>query len=282
MTDTNSPVPSIPVGSLVLVTGANGFIASSIVREFLERGYRVRGTVRDVKKNSWMSEKLFPNEAALGKFELCEVPDLTADHAFDKALVDVSAVVHVASAMNLQADAQKMISETVAGTMGVVRAAAKTPSVKQFVYTSTTATLLGYETGTPFYVTQDTWNERDPVKALEWDNTAEHSQQESMEQGVVVYAASKTEAERALWKFVEESKPHFQVNSVLPGAVLGRPTYEGQLHGSPGFIPALYRGEVPVVMSVVMEEREFQVPTPAPHSHYHWFSKIITETNKPS
>lgn len=30
----------------VLVTGASGFIAAHIVRELLERGYRVRGSVR--------------------------------------------------------------------------------------------------------------------------------------------------------------------------------------------------------------------------------------------
>lgn len=37
--------------SLVLVTGAGGFIASWIVKLLLDRGYRVRGTLRDVGKN---------------------------------------------------------------------------------------------------------------------------------------------------------------------------------------------------------------------------------------
>ena len=34
-------------GRRVCVTGASGFIGTHIVRELLERGYRVRGTVRD-------------------------------------------------------------------------------------------------------------------------------------------------------------------------------------------------------------------------------------------
>jgi len=36
-----------------------------------------------------------------------------------------------------------------------------------------------------------------------------------------VYAASKTEAERALWKFRDEKKPGFSINSVLPATNFG-------------------------------------------------------------
>jgi nucleoside-diphosphate-sugar epimerase len=35
------------VGKTVCVTGASGFIASWIVKLLLERGYTVRGTIRD-------------------------------------------------------------------------------------------------------------------------------------------------------------------------------------------------------------------------------------------
>ncbi len=34
---------------LVLVTGAAGFLATHVVKQLLEGGYRVRGTVRDLK-----------------------------------------------------------------------------------------------------------------------------------------------------------------------------------------------------------------------------------------
>lgn len=38
----------------------------------------------------------------------------------------------------------------------------------------------------------------------------------------VVYAASKTAGEQALWKFQKDNKPHFVANAVLPNANTGR------------------------------------------------------------
>ena len=35
------------MGDLVLVTGANGYLAAHVVQQLLESGYRVRGTVRN-------------------------------------------------------------------------------------------------------------------------------------------------------------------------------------------------------------------------------------------
>lgn len=41
---------AIPKNALVVVTGANGFIASHVVDQLLLAGYRVRGTVRNTEK----------------------------------------------------------------------------------------------------------------------------------------------------------------------------------------------------------------------------------------
>lgn len=34
-----------------------------------------------------------------------------------------------------------------------------------------------------------------------------------------VYAASKTEGERALWRLLEEQRPHFVANAILPNVI---------------------------------------------------------------
>lgn len=75
----------IPKGSLVLVTGANGLMGSHVAKQFLEYGYKVRGTVRDTTKFSWLLE-LFQNDYGKDSFELVQVDDLAAKGAFDEAV----------------------------------------------------------------------------------------------------------------------------------------------------------------------------------------------------
>jgi len=64
----------------------------------------------------------------------------------------------------------------------------------------------------------DTWND-DAIKAAYNPDAPAHLK------GLFGYAASKTEAEKAAWKWVEEHNPDFQFNTVLPdftvSAVLG-------------------------------------------------------------
>lgn len=75
----------LPTGSLILVTGANGYVASHVVDQFLRLGYKVRGTVRDSEKNAWVAE-YFDEKYGAGNFELVEVKDLTDPEAIKKAL----------------------------------------------------------------------------------------------------------------------------------------------------------------------------------------------------
>ncbi len=80
----NGESPVIAPGSLVLVTGANGYIASHIADQLLEAGYKIRGTVRDAKKSSWLQE-LFDKKYGSGKFEMVVVEDMKVPGAFDEA-----------------------------------------------------------------------------------------------------------------------------------------------------------------------------------------------------
>lgn len=75
----------IEKGSTVLVTGANGFIASHIVDQLLLAGYKVRGTVRSEAKGEWLV-KLFGEKYGPGKLDLAVVPDMAVKGAFDEAV----------------------------------------------------------------------------------------------------------------------------------------------------------------------------------------------------
>lgn len=82
----------IPPGSKVLVTGANGYIASHIVKALLDLGYLVRGTVRTPMP--WLAE-YFERQCGLGRFELIVVSDFQQPDAFDESVKGVSGVIHV-------------------------------------------------------------------------------------------------------------------------------------------------------------------------------------------
>ena len=89
--------------SKVLVTGANGYIASWLVSSLLEKGYSARGTLRSLSKAAFFQEK-HKEATASGRLEFCVVDDLTAPGAFDDAVKGVDAIYHVASPVHLNAD----------------------------------------------------------------------------------------------------------------------------------------------------------------------------------
>ncbi|KAL9576090.1 MAG: hypothetical protein Q9212_007395, partial [Teloschistes hypoglaucus] len=83
--DLKGKPPAIPPGSLVLVTGVNGYLGSHIADQFLEAGYRVRGTTRSNDKAAGVRE-LFTQKYGEGKFETVVVADMGKEGAFDEAV----------------------------------------------------------------------------------------------------------------------------------------------------------------------------------------------------
>ncbi len=84
----------------VLVTGANGYLATWVVKKYLEAGYSVRGTVRSSSKSAFLNDRF----AHYGdRFELAVVEDITKDGAFDEAVKDVDAIAHTASPFHFKA-----------------------------------------------------------------------------------------------------------------------------------------------------------------------------------
>lgn len=101
----STPETTLPPGSWILITGANGFIASHTALQFLQRGYRVRGTVRSLTKASWLlTHPLFKPYADNGCLELFVVPDMVVPGAFDEAVKGMSAVAHIASVIIWEAE----------------------------------------------------------------------------------------------------------------------------------------------------------------------------------
>jgi nucleoside-diphosphate-sugar epimerase len=210
----SNPETAIPKGSWVLVTGATGFLASHTIKLFLERGFKVRGTVRDVKGAAWLTQDIFKSFADNGDLELVHVPDLGAKHAFDEAIRGVSAIAHIASVLSFSDDPNEVIIPVVDGINSILKAASNESSVKSIVYTSSIAAAVDITPGVTAHAGPDAWNEKalelawapPPYTPFHWH---------------WVYQASKVEAEKAVWVFVEKNKPHFSVNVVSPATILG-------------------------------------------------------------
>ncbi|KAI9168001.1 Aldehyde reductase 2 [Paramyrothecium foliicola] len=234
---------AIPKDSWVLITGATGFVASQLVRQFLERGYKVRGTVRDLEAASWLTEGIFKPYVDQDRLELALVPDLATEHAFDDAVKGVSAIAHVASVVTFDADPNKVIPQTVAGVSTILEAAIKEPLVREVVFTSSILAATFVAPAINTQVGKDTWNDAAVEQA--WAPPPYEPAR-----GFLVYAASKVQAEKELWKFVDERKPHFNVNVIAPSGIIGEPLHEKHSKSVAAWVTLLYHGDLPQLLPV--------------------------------
>ncbi len=103
--------------------------------------------------------EVFPEASQQGDLELIQVSDMAAAGAFDCAITGVSGVVHVATISTADPDPNNVIPQTVAGVSSLLRAAAREPTVLEFVYTSSHVTASFPQPGVEGRVTSDTWND---------------------------------------------------------------------------------------------------------------------------
>lgn len=225
---------ALPEGSLILITGANGYVASHIADQTLKAGYRVRGTVRDPAKAAWMIS-LFDDKYGKGRFELVTVPDMNAERAFDAVMQSCQGVVHAASVLTFESDPNKVIPQTVRGAVSVLEAAKRTPSVKRVVYTSSSMAATMIKPNVRFSIGPETWNEE--AEELAWAPPPYE------DRAVAVYAASKTSAEKACWDFMKKEEPQFVLNSVLPCFNLGNILHESQPGSTAGVVKGTWNND---------------------------------------
>ena len=146
------------------------------------------------------------------KLELVSVPDMVADGAFDQAAKGVSGIVHLASIVTFGTKYEEVVTPTVKGALNIIASASKEPSVRSVVYTSSSAAAYLPEANKKDILTTNTFNDAAVKKAREDPNVDRFT----------VYAASKAEAEYAIWKAFKETKLSFQIAVILPEPNFGR------------------------------------------------------------
>lgn len=119
------------MGDLVLVTGATGFVGSSVARALARDGWRVRALVRPGSDRRNVQN--LPLETIEGRLE--------DDASLNAAVEGCQAVFHIAADYRLWVqDPAPMMRANVEGTRALMRAAL-THKVERIVYTSSVATL---------------------------------------------------------------------------------------------------------------------------------------------
>ncbi|KIO32657.1 hypothetical protein M407DRAFT_212638 [Tulasnella calospora MUT 4182] len=155
-------MPAVLPPAKVLVTGASGFIGAWVAKALLERGFTVIGTVRSEPKGEYLKTlfKQYENQ-----FSYAIVPDVAEEGAFDKAVVGVDAVAHVASPVSYSAeDPQDLIRPALSGTLSILGSVkAYGTSVWRIVITSSRASIVNDkpQAGWPTFDEAD-WNDVSP------------------------------------------------------------------------------------------------------------------------
>ncbi|KAK6358151.1 methylglyoxal reductase (NADPH-dependent) gre2 [Orbilia blumenaviensis] len=209
-----------PKGGLILVTGVTGYIASWTALKLLEQGYKVRGTARTLSKAEFLRDGPLAKYAS--NFEIVEVADLEDNGAFNEAVKGVDGIAHIASPFHYRVTDPyiDLINPAVNGTVNLLKAAKEFggPQLKRIVITSSFASIVEpQKPGHTFDESQ--WNQHSVnlAEAYKADPTNPDKQVPPNE----AYRASKALAERALWDFVKNENPSFEVAAVNPVFVFG-------------------------------------------------------------
>lgn len=202
---------SSPSEQTLLVTGANGFVAGHIIKEALERGYKVKGAVR-TDSSAAQLKATFPTYSS--QLSTTILPDITNVESFKDAFgQSVTGIIHTASPFVFDfKDARRdLLDPAINGAVTVLKATAQYgSSVRRVVTTASFASELDLLAGKrPSYTyTEADWNPMTYDEAT----TAEPA---------VAYCASKALAEKSQWEWMEANKPAFDLVALCPAWVFG-------------------------------------------------------------
>lgn len=182
---------SSPSEQTLLITGANGYVAGPIVKLALEKGYKVRGSVRTESSASTL-KAMFPKYAA--SLSTVLVPDITKVEDFESAIDDfVTGIIHTASPFslhNLKDTRAELLDPAIGGAVAILEATKKYgKNVRRVVTTASFASnldvLKGLRAG--YTYTEADWN------PMLYDEAGDAP-------AAVAYCASKALAEKSQWR----------------------------------------------------------------------------------
>jgi dihydroflavonol-4-reductase len=185
----------------VLVTGGSGFIASYCIIELLQKGYKVKASLRSLNRVADVKQML--SVGGIRDFDNLSFvqADLSQENAWMEAAKGCDYIIHPASPTPNPAakHEDEYIIPAVNGVLFVLRAA-KAAGVKRVVLTSAFGA-VGVGT-----------NKRSPYTEDDWSD---------LTQDLPAYQKSKTLSEKAAWEFIAGEGKGLELAVVNPVGVLG-------------------------------------------------------------
>jgi nucleoside-diphosphate-sugar epimerase len=189
----------------VLVTGGSGFLGGWCIVEALQRGYRVRTTIRDLAREGEVRDAVGSQVDPGGRLTVLAA-DLTNEDGWADAVQGCDYVLHVASPFPAAQpkDPDELIVPAREGTLRVLRASLAA-GVERVVVTSSVAAVRNSGS--------DAAGEGRDLTEADWNDPDDRS--------LTPYTRSKTIAELAAWQFMREQGAEQRLVTVQPGAIVG-------------------------------------------------------------
>lgn len=216
---------------MVLVTGGNGFLGMRIVLQLLQKGYRVRATVRSLKNKDKLIDMLNANGVTdLDQLSLMEA-QLTSNENWAEAMRGCRYVLSVASPVffNKPKHEEEAIRPAVDGILRILRFAKK-EGVQRVVMTSNFGAVGFSQTNKNRETTEADWTD-------------------VQTKGLSVYERSKTIAEKAAWDFIKTEGGILEFATINAVGIWG-PSLDAHVSGSFHLLQNLLNGSMKAVPNI--------------------------------
>ena len=217
----------------IFISGGSGYLALHCIKLALEKGYRIKTSVRNESKKVEVLNAIKDYLKKPEDLEFC-ILDLLNDQGWNESMIGCDFLLHTASPFLFKQpkNEQDLIKPAVQGTIRALNAA-KTANIKRVVITSSVASIaFGHN------------NKNITVSHKDWTNT-------NSPKGVDAYMKSKTFAEKSAWEFVnKEENSSMKLTTIHPSGIFGAPIGNNISGTSMNFIEQFITGKIPACPNI--------------------------------